>query len=209
MKEAKFYQKLESNQAQCLLCHQNCLINNGQRGVCGVRKNQKGILYSLNYGKAIAEHIDPIEKKPFLHFLPGTQSLSVATVGCNFRCLHCQNADISQASKFKITEMPGEDLSPEQIVNHALTNNCESISYTYTEPTVFYEYALDTIKIAKAKGLKNNWVTNGYIKPDPLKEIAPLLNAANVDLKAFSEDFYKRICGAKLKPVLETLKLMN
>lgn len=209
MHESKFYKKLNSSQVQCHLCHQSCIINDTQKGLCGVRQNQKGTLYSLNYAKAIAEHIDPIEKKPFFHFLPGSTSLSVATVGCNFKCLHCQNADISQASKNNNLEIIGEELLPEQIVEHAVYNNCQSIAYTYTEPTIFYEYAYDTMKLAKEKNIKNAWVTNGYIQPEPLKQIAPLLDGANVDLKAFSEDFYKRICGAKLKPVLETLKLMK
>ena len=204
MKEALLYQKLERGKVKCLNCPHYCVISPGQRGICGVRENINGKLYALNYGKAIACHIDPIEKKPFFHFLPGSYSLSIATVGCNFRCLNCQNWDISQGFKEK-KEIPGQNLLPTEIVRLALKNNLLSISYTYTEPTIFSEYALDTMKLAKKKGLKNNWVTNGFWSKELFKLISPYLDAANVDLKGFSEDFYREVCGGRLKPVLENL----
>lgn len=202
MKQAILYEKLKKDdKVQCGVCNHRCIISSGKRGICGVRKNEKGKLYSLVYGKAIAENIDPIEKKPLYHFLPGTRTLSIATVGCNFRCLHCQNADISQAEFIS-----GRDLPPEKIVEDALKYNCPSIAYTYTEPTIFVEYALDTMKLAKDKGLKNVWVSNGYMTKETLDLISPYLDAINVDLKAFTEKFYQEVCGAKLKPVLENLK---
>jgi len=207
MHEALLYKKLDGKEVKCNLCNQGCIINNRKRGICGVRENRDGILYTLVYGKAIAENIDPIEKKPFYHFLPGTYSLSIATVGCNFRCLHCQNADISQISKKRPedVEILGKDLSPQEVVKHALDNNCPSISYTYTEPTIFLEYALDCMKLARKKGLKNTWVSNGYMTKEALDLIAPYLDAINVDLKTFTEEFYQEVCGARLKPVLENL----
>jgi pyruvate formate lyase activating enzyme len=209
MKEAYLYKKLPDKKVQCQNCVHYCLIKNGQRGICGVRENQDGRLYSLVYGKAVAVNVDPIEKKPFFHFLPSTYSLSIATVGCNFRCLHCQNWDISQGPKPDKPISSFYDLSPQEIVKMALKNKTPSISYTYTEPTIFLEYALDTMKIAKKAGLKNTWVTNGFLSKESLELIIPYLDAANVDLKSFSEEFYQKICGARLKPVLETLKRMK
>lgn len=200
MKQAILYEKLD-NKVKCGVCNHRCVIGDGKKGICGVRKNEKGKLYSLVYGKAIAEHIDPIEKKPLYHFLPGTKTLSIATIGCNFKCLHCQNASISQADFIS-----GKDLLPEKVVEDALRYNCPSISYTYTEPTIFVEYALDTMKLAKAKGLKNIWVSNGYMTKETLNLISPYLDAINIDLKAFTEKFYQEVCGAKLKPVLENLE---
>jgi len=205
MKEDRLYKKLKGGRVQCQNCAHYCVIPPGQRGICGVRENLKGKLYSLVYGKAVAVHIDPIEKKPFFHFLPGSQSLSIATVGCNLKCTYCQNWDISQEPKLQASE----DLSPAEIVALALKNNLPSISYTYTEPTVFLEYALDTMKIAKEKGLKNCWVTNGFMSKKALDLIGPYLDAANVDLKGFTEKFYQKVCGARLRPVLETLKRMK
>jgi pyruvate formate lyase activating enzyme len=223
MKEALLYKKFparggfasdkKEKQVQCQACNHYCVIRDGNRGICGVRENRGGKLYSLVYGKVIAKHVDPIEKKPFFHFLPGSQSLSVATIGCNFRCLYCQNADIAQASKegyfFEKKEILGEDLTPKEIVSEALSLNLPSISYTYTEPTIFIEFALETMKLARKNGLKNTWVTNGYTSTEGLKLALPYLDAANVDLKGFSEEFYNKICGARLKPVLETLKAMK
>jgi pyruvate formate lyase activating enzyme len=206
MKEAMFYKKLKNNSVQCYLCAHQCLIAHDKRGICGVRENRKGTLYSLVYGKSIAENVDPIEKKPLFHFLPGTQSFSIASVGCNFRCLHCQNHDISQMPRNRDIVM-GKNLSPEQIVTRAKETGCKSISYTYTEPTIYFEYALETAKRASQEGLKNVFVTNGYITEEPLREIAPFLDAANIDLKSFTEGFYKKICGAKLQPVLDAIKL--
>jgi pyruvate formate lyase activating enzyme len=183
-------------------------LSPGQRGKCGVRENIDGKLYALNYGKLIAIHIDPIEKKPFYHFLPASQSLSIATVGCNFSCLNCQNWEISQAFK-EAKEIPGEYIPPEKIVKIAIENKVESISYTYTEPTIFLEYALDTMKLAKKAGLKNNFVSNGFMSEESAKLVIPYLDAINIDIKGFTEDFYQKICGGRLEPVLETAKLMK
>ena len=218
MKEALLYQKLKGNKVRCQACSHFCLIISGKRGLCGVRENQKGKLYSLVYGKTIALHIDPIEKKPLYHFLPGTYSLSMATVGCNLACKNCQNHEISQGPKPDlprttfgrkvVLDRPilGQDLSPEKIVQEALSHHCPSISYTYTEPTIFLEYALVTMKLAKGKGLKNIWVTNGFMSPQTLNLIIPDLDAANVDLKSFDDDFYQKYCNGQLKPVLANLK---
>jgi pyruvate formate lyase activating enzyme len=209
MREALLYEKLEKNKVRCNLCSHRCVILEGKRGICGVRENKKGTLYSLVYGKAIAAGIDPIEKKPFFHFLPGSDSFSIATVGCNFRCKNCQNWDISQYPRLGKGEILGEDLEPKEIVERALKSNCRSVSYTYTEPTIFAEYALVTMEIAREKGLKNNWVTNGFMTKEALEMVASYLDAANVDLKSFSDKFYIKYCGARLKPVLETLKRMK
>jgi pyruvate formate lyase activating enzyme len=173
-----------------------------------VRENRKGILFSLVYEKLISANVDPIEKKPFFHFLPGSKAFSVAAPGCNFRCLHCQNHEISQLPRDKEIIM-GEKVSAEEIVSLALKHNCASISYTYTEPTIFFEYAYETARIARTKDLKNNFVTNGYMTAETLDMIAPFLDGANVDLKSFSEAFYKKVCGAKLKPVLESIHKMH
>lgn len=208
LKEAGLYQKLENNKVRCQNCPHYCVIAPGKRGICGGRENNKGKLYSLVYGKAAACHVDPIEKKPFFHFLPGSKTLSVATVGCNLRCLNCQNYDISQSPK-PDKPISGEDLTPEEIVKLVLENNLPSISYTYTEPTIFMEYALETAKLAKKAGLKNCWVSNGFMSEEALDLIAPYLDAANIDLKSFSEDFYEKVCGAKLQPILDALKGMK
>ncbi|MGC9048826.1 MAG: AmmeMemoRadiSam system radical SAM enzyme [Patescibacteria group bacterium] len=208
MKEALLYQKLKNNNVRCQACAHRCIIVHGKRGFCSVRENQDGKLYSLVYGKAVAINIDPIEKKPFFHWLPGSYSLSIATVGCNFRCLNCQNYDISQSPKER-REIFGEDWPPEKIVEEALKFQVPSISYTYTEPTIFVEYALETMKLAKKKGLKNNWVTNGYMSKETLKLVAPYLDAANVDLKFFQDDLYQKICGGRLQPVLDSLRWMK
>ena len=201
------YEKLSDKKVKCGLCNHCCIINDGKRGICGVRENKKGKLYSLVYGRIIAEHIDPIEKKPLYHFMPGSFSLSIATIGCNFKCLHCQNSDISQISKQEIisNKQWGKEKSPKEIVQDALESNCPSISYTYTEPTIFLEFAFDCMKLAKKKGLKNIWVSNGYMTKKVLDLITPYLDAINVDLKAFTEGFYRDVCGAKLQPVLDNL----
>lgn len=204
MKEALLYKKLSGGKVQCNVCNHKCIILKKGRGICRVRENQNGKLYSLVYGKIIAEHIDPIEKKPLHNFLQGTFSLSIATIGCNFKCLHCQNADISQQTPTS-QSLGGKTFTPEQIVQDALDNNCPSISYTYTEPTIFVEFALDCMKLAHEKGLKNVWVSNGYMTKECLNLISPYLDAINIDLKAFTEKFYQEICGARLKPVLENL----
>jgi len=208
MKEAYLYKKQPKGKVRCLLCSHRCLIADGKRGICCVRENKDGILYSLVYEKLISANVDPIEKKPFFHFLPGSKAFSIATVGCNFRCLHCQNHEISQLPQDKAT-ITGKRVSCEEVVAMAQQYNCASISYTYTEPTIFFEYAYDTAKIAHTKGLKNTFVTNGYMTAEALDMIAPYLDGANVDLKSFSEEFYKTVCGAKLKPVLESIQKMH
>ena len=208
MKEAYLFEKIENEKVRCLLCNHRCIIRDGQRGICNVRENRSGVLISLVYGKIIARHCDPIEKKPLFHFLPGSLSYSIATVGCNLKCLFCQNADISQMP-IELGRIMGEDISPEEIVKDALATGAATISYTYTEPTVYFEFAKDTSAIAAAKGIKNVFVSNGYMTKECLTEIYPDLDAANVDLKAFSEEFYKKQCGAKLGPVLKTLETMK
>jgi len=208
MKEAFLYEKLKDKKIRCNLCPHHCVIEEGRRGICGVRENREGTLYSLVYGRAVANNVDPIEKKPFFHFFPGSYAFSIATVGCNFRCLFCQNNNISQLPR-ESKEIIGEFLPPEEIVSYAKKNKCKSISYTYTEPTVFFEYAYETAKLATGEGIKNNFVTNGFISKEAIKLISPYLDAANVDLKSFRDDFYKKFCGARLQPVLESLKLMK
>jgi len=208
MKEAYLYKKLKDKKVQCQNCAHYCLIEEGERGICGVRENQKGKLYALNYGKIIACHVDPIEKKPFYHFLPGTYSLSMAAVGCNFKCDSCQNWEISQLPQ-QTGKIEGENKTPEDIVKLTKDNNLPSISYTYTEPTIFSEFALDTMKIAKKQGIKNNWVTNGFWSKELFDLIAPYLDAANVDLKGFTEEFYRKYCKGRLQPVLDTLKRLK
>ncbi len=191
----------------CGLCSHRCLIPDGHRGICAVRENRDGVLYTLVYDKLIARNIDPIEKKPLFHFLPGSRSYSIATPGCNFRCKHCQNADISQLPRDHGGMIVGEPFTPEQIVAAAQAARCASISYTYTEPTIFFELAYDTARIAAAKGLKNVFVTNGYITPEALETIRPFLHAANIDLKGLTDGFYRNICGARLQPVLDAIRL--
>lgn len=208
MKESYLYKKLPKNKVQCQTCAHYCVLEPGERGKCGVRENIEGKLYVLNYEKLIAIHIDPIEKKPLYHFLPNTYSLSIAAVGCNFSCLNCQNWEISQAFKGK-KEIPGEKVSPEEIVKIALENKLPSISYTYTEPTIFLEYALDIMKLAKKAGLKNIFVSNGFMSPESAELVIPYLDANNIDIKGFSESFYQKVCAGRLDPVLETAKLMK
>jgi pyruvate formate lyase activating enzyme len=203
MHEARFWEKAAEGKVRCSLCRFRCLIAVGQRGACGVRENHDGVLYTLIYGRSIAGHVDPIEKKPLYHFFPGTQTYSIATTGCNFRCLHCQNYEISHLPHTRHL-IVGEELSPEQVVRRALKAGCRSISYTYTEPTIFYEYAYDTAVLARQEGLANAFVTNGYITEEALTHIAPLLDAANIDLKGFSEKFYREVVGATLQGVLES-----
>ncbi|MBL7157443.1 MAG: AmmeMemoRadiSam system radical SAM enzyme [Candidatus Omnitrophica bacterium] len=207
-KEAMLYEKLDKNHVLCLLCSHNCKIEDSRYGFCGVRKNEKGTLYTHVYGKAIASHVDPIEKKPLYHFLPGSQAYSIATVGCNFQCEFCQNWQISQASK-KDGDFDGYELKPEEVVRKAKKYNCRSISYTYTEPTIFFEYAYDTSKIAKKEALYNTFVTNGYMTKEALDTIKPYLDACNVDLKSFSDETYKRMCKGTLAPVLESIRHMK
>lgn len=209
MKEALLYKKLEDNKVQCNVCNHHCTILPTKRGICGVRQNDNGTLNLLVYGKAISEAIDPIEKKPLFHFLPGSLTLSIATVGCNFRCDNCQNWQISQASKqtgYTDLKITGEELPPDKVVADAIENDCKSIAYTYTEPTIWMDYALDCMKLAHKHGLKNCWVSNGYMSSETLELILPYLDAINVDLKFFNDKYYRKICGGKLDPVLENLQ---
>ena len=205
MKEASFYEKREEKAVRCKLCRHHCVIGAGKRGICGVRENRDGILYSLVYAFPCSYHVDPIEKKPLFHFFPGSRAFSIATVGCNFQCLHCQNHDISQMPG-ETQRIYGERMEPPEVVKLAEGSGCRSISYTYTEPTIFYEYALDIAMLAKEKGIANNFVTNGYIEDEPLMTIRPYLDAANIDLKSFDASFYRKICKAELSAVLDTIR---
>lgn len=213
MKEALLYRKLPENKVQCRACSHFCLVEEGERGKCGVRENKGGRFYSLVYGQPCALNIDPIEKKPLFHFLPGTASLSLATIGCNFACFCCQNWQISQVMGRSALPQIGEGLpfpdSPLKIVEMAIKQGCPSISYTYTEPTVFLEYALDIMKLAKKAGLKNVWVSNGFFSEETFELILPYLDAANIDLKSFDDEFYKKYCSARLQPVLDNLKRLK
>ena len=208
IKEAMLYEKLEGRQARCNLCAHRCTIKPDRRGICGVRENRNGILYSLVYGTLIAVNIDPIEKKPFFHVCPASKSYSIATVGCNLSCEFCQNHDISQMPR-STRMITGEDLSPMEIADRAKKSGSKTIAYTYTEPTIYFELAYDTAKIAVENGLKNVFVTNGFMTAEAIETIAPYLTAANVDLKSFRDEFYKKRCGARLNPVLGSLKKMK
>jgi len=206
--EALLYDHVLDKTVQCHVCHHECLIKVDSRGICGVRENRQGTLYALNYGITVAAAIDPIEKKPLYHFLPGSSIYSFATVGCNLRCAWCQNWDISQSPKPN-RPIEGTPVTPEEHVRRAQKHGCPSIAYTYSEPTVFLEYALATMKLAREKGLKNVWVTNGFMSPATLDLILPYLDAANVDLKGFDDDVYLRYCGAAAGPVMTNLKRMQ
>ncbi len=206
MKESYLYRKLKQERVQCSTCAHYCVLDRGEYGRCGVRKNKQGELYALNYENCVALSSDPVEKKPLFHFLPGTSTLSMATVGCNFRCDNCQNWHISQGPKINKGSVPGQKITSLEIVEKALEKDVPSLSYTYTEPTIFLEYALDTMKLAHERGLKNIWVTNGFLSKESFDLVAPFLDAVNVDLKSFDNDFYVDHCGARLQPVLETLK---
>ena len=205
MKEVLLYKKLENGKIRCQNCAHYCLVLPKKRGICGVRENQNGKLFALNYGKIVALNIDPIEKKPFFHFLPGSYSLSFAAPGCNFRCRNCHNWTISQ-SPILDKEIIGKDIAPEEIVEAAYRSNLPSISYTYSEPAIFSEYALEVMKLARKKKIKNAWVSNGYWSKELFSLISPYLDAANIDLKGFTDEFYRKNCSGRLEPVLETLK---
>ncbi|MDD4735296.1 MAG: AmmeMemoRadiSam system radical SAM enzyme [Kiritimatiellae bacterium] len=189
---------------QCALCPKACVIAPGQSGECRIRINLDGVLTAVTYGFPCAVHVDPVEKKPLFHFLPGTSILSVATVGCNLHCKNCQNWEISQMNPERSQAYP---LSPVEVIALAEKQGCPSVAYTYTDPVVFYEYALDTCRLAHERGLRNVLVTAGYVNPGPWKELCARTDAANIDLKAFSESFYREICGATLKPILVALVL--
>ena len=205
-REAQFWNRPDpqSEDVDCSLCCQSCHIHPGKRGICAVRENQDGKLMTLVYGNLVAAHEDPIEKKPFFHFLPGSLAYSIATVGCNFRCLHCQNADISQLPQ-EGGKIPGNFVPPEEVVAEAVSRGCQSIAYTYTEPTVFFEYAYDVSRLARASGLRNVFVSNGYIGEGAGDEIIPLLDGINIDLKG-DDAFYRKVCKAKQEPVKKNIE---
>jgi pyruvate formate lyase activating enzyme len=207
--DAMLWAPLEGGKAACALCAHRCVIAPSKAGICGVRENRGGKLVTLVYGEVIAAHVDPIEKKPLYHFFPGSKALSIATPGCNFHCAFCQNWEISQAPRRKDGGLRGSSFAPGEIVREALAHDCRSISYTYTEPTIFFEYAYDTARLAREAGLANNFVTNGYMTEEALRTIHPYLDAANVDLKAFKDETYKKVCGARLEHVLETIVRMK
>lgn len=206
MLKALCWEQYDGTTVRCTLCRHRCLLADGTRGICGVRQNRHGTLYSLSAGLLVAEHIDPVEKKPLYHLLPGSGCYSVASVGCNFRCLHCQNADIAQVSDRQLTTLPGRPVPAAGVVERALQAGCRSIAFTYTEPTVWFEYTLETARLAIEAGLHTIYVTNGYITPEALDLLAPVLHAANIDLKGFSDAFYRRVCGARLTEVLDAIR---
>jgi len=208
IRKAMFFEVLADQQVQCGLCAHACRIKSGKRGVCGVRENREGILYSLNYGMVVAENIDPIEKKPFFHLYPGSLSYSLATVGCNFRCRFCQNHEISQLPR-ETGDIVGRAVSAAEVVERAVRSGAKTIAYTYTEPTIFFEFAYDIARLAHERGIGNVFVTNGYMSRQAVDAIAPYLDAANVDLKSFREHFYREQCGARLQPVLDTIRRMK
>lgn len=206
--EALLYEKLADNKVRCQLCAHHCLIADGKRGICRVRENKAGVLYSIIYGKLIAAHVDPIEKKPMFHFYPGSRSFSIASPGCNFDCQWCQNWEISQGdSAAAAARCPYTP--PQDVVSAAKREGCQSISYTYTEPTVFFEFTQDVGILAREVGLKNVYVSNGYMSPQTIALLARWLDAANVDIKAFSDEVYRKHIGARLQPVLDACSLLK
>ncbi len=206
MKEAMYYTLRDDGKVHCQLCPHHCVLADGKRGICRVRENRGGTLYSLVYEMPCAIHTDPIEKKPLYHFLPGSRSMSVGTAGCNLTCMHCQNWELSTSDPENI---PCSRLDTDQLISRTAEEGCASISYTYNEPGINYEYVLEAAGKARKAGLKNVMVTNGYLEKEPGKELYPLIDAANVDLKGFNDSFYKKICGARLQPVLDTLRLLK
>jgi len=206
LKEAMFYEKLSGNRVQCQICPRRCIIPEGERGFCRNRENRGGTLYSLVYGKPCTVNMTVPEKGPLYHFIPGHKRLALATVSCNLRCKYCQNWQISQRS---VEEVSHYDLSPEEVVELALREGAKSVSFTYTEPTAFYEYMYDIAKLAKEKGLKTSIISNGFINPKPLRELLKVLDAVKIDLKGFSEEFYAEVSSARLEPVLTSLKIVK
>lgn len=198
--------KLSSGKILCEACAHACKLEEGEYGICGVRRVEGGELKLLVYGLAAAVNIDPVEKKPMFNFLPASRAFSFGTVGCNFSCKFCQNFDISQYPKEHAHRIVGHELLPEKIVELAIENRCLSIAYTYNEPIVFFEYTYDTAKIAHENGLKNIYVTSGYETRKAIDLLAPYIDGMNIDIKGFTDEFYKEICGARLKPVLEAVK---
>ena len=204
--ECRYYQRLSDGRVECQLCPHHCHISNGKTGICRSRRNKDGVLVSEVYAKPCSLAIDPIEKKPLYHFHPGTKCLSIACTGCNFRCLNCQNHDISQVSPADVGHY---DLSPQQVVDLCLEHHCPGIAYTYTEPLTYLEYILDTARLARKNGLWNILVTAGYVSQEPLNDLLPYLDAANIDLKSFSDDIYQKVSGGHLQPVLDTILAMQ
>jgi pyruvate formate lyase activating enzyme len=206
-RRALFYEQTDNRAVICNLCAHHCFVPDGHEGICQVRENRGGVLRTLVYDRVISAHVDPVEKKPLFHFLPGTSAFSIATVGCNFHCRYCQNWEISQLPRIHGGSVPGDILTPREIVNLAVQTGCKSLAYTYTEPTIFFELAFDTAVLAAEAGLKNIFVTNGYMTAPALKMIQPYLHAANIDLKGFDDKRHRRMSGAKLQPVLDSIVL--
>ena len=209
LREALLCEKLEGNKVHCFLCGHHCQISDGKFGICNVRENRGGTLYTHAYGKLVAQNIDPIEKKPLYHFLPGSSSFSIAAVGCNFQCGFCQNWQISQVKEAKALGLRSEEVEPEEVVKQAKRTGSKSISYTYTEPTIFFEYAFEIGQLAKKDGLYNVFVTNGYMTEEMIRMAQPWLDAANIDLKSFNDDYYRKVCKGTLPPVLKSIELMK
>ncbi len=209
MKEALFYSQEKDNMVVCGLCNHRCHIKEGRRGICAVRENQGGKLYSLVYGRVVSENMDPIEKKPLFHMLPGSKSYSISTVGCNFRCAHCQNYQISQFPHMHENKIVGDERTPAEVVNAVQYSGCESISYTYVEPTIFYEFAFECSVLAKERGISNIFVSNGYMSEEVTRHLAPVLDGINIDIKGFTEKFYREVSKARLAPVLDNVRLMH
>jgi pyruvate formate lyase activating enzyme len=205
-KLSPYFTSLDGGEIQCELCPHRCRVAKGKRGICRVRENRDGKYYSLVYGNPCAVHLDPIEKKPLFHVLPGTTSFSLATAGCNFHCKFCQNWEISQAAP---EDLYSYEVPPELMVNRAKEIGARSVAYTYAEPTIFYEYMIDIGALVKKSGLLNVYHSNGFINPGPLKNLCKVLDAANIDLKGFSDNFYQELCSGNLAPVLETLKTLK
>jgi len=203
------YKNMGGNKVSCFLCSHHCRISNGKFGICNVRENRNGVLFTHAYGELIARNIDPIEKKPLYHFLPGSKSFSIAAIGCNFQCGFCQNWQISQVKEAKASGLHPEKVKPEDVVKQAKQTGSKSISYTYTEPTIFFEYAYEISQLAKKEGLFNVFVTNGYMTKEMIQTIHPYLDAANIDLKSFRDDYYRKVCRGRLAPVLKNIELMK
>ena len=209
MHEATLYDKLSNDRVRCRVCSHGCVIDPGARGICAVRENVKGTLVSLVYRRLIARDVDPIEKKPLYHYYPGTRAYSIASVGCNFTCMNCQNHYISQYPREHDGRIVGDFVPAEQVVEEAVAAGCRTIAYTYTEPTVAIEYVLEVMRLARAAGLGNAWVSNGYFTEETFTEIAPYLDAINVDLKGISDAVYHEIVGANVRPVLDTIERVH
>jgi pyruvate formate lyase activating enzyme len=206
MHEALLYDRITEGRVHCRLCSHCCTITDGDRGICQVRQNDEGTLVSLVYERVVTQAVDPIEKKPMFHFYPGTRSYSIATVGCNFTCLHCQNNHISQYPRDHAGQIVGDCVPASAIVEEAVESGCHSIAYTYTEPTIAIEYVLDVMKLAREAGLTNVWVSNGYFTAEAAALIVPLLDGANIDLKGISDDMYHEIIGGTVRPVLNSIE---